>query len=504
MQVSGTLINIGTIEGVTIRGGSLTNDGTIARVSLPSGGTFTNAGYITPPIGLNGAVLFGVGPSMLIVDPGARFSGGVYATGQPKHQTIELATGIEPGTLSGIGTQFTGFGDIIFDPGASWTIEGSTAGLAGSQTISGFTPNDSIVLDNFLSATDSFVTGTGLELTSGSSTISLDLTGTFTTASFTVTDSASNTTIALANTPPCFVAGTRILTTRGEIAVESLRHGDVAILHDQTTAPITWIGHRSIDLARHNKPETVQPILIEAGALADGIPHRNLLVSPDHAIFLNGHLIPAKILLNGHSIRQLAHRSVTYYHVELAHHAVLLAEGCPAESYLETGNRGAFVNGETTLILHPDFAQRKRETQGCAPFAEFGTIVEAVRAEILARLSLRTTEDPELRIKFKDGDAVVESRSTIPGHIAPDPRDRRLLGVKIREITIDDATVPLDHPDLTNGWHTQESDGRWTNGRAIIPASILKGSRSVSLAVASTLTYPLERGDEMERELRQA
>jgi hypothetical protein len=492
-----TLTNFGNIDGILLDGGSFVNDGTVSEVSSRYGATFVNAGYA-------GYVYFGSGASRLIIDGGAKFGGKVSSKGKENHQSIELAPGSSGGTLTGVGQTIINFGDIIFDPGASWTLEGDTAGLAASQTISGFSTGDTIVLDNFLSATDSFVSGTGLELTNGLSTVSLDLTGTFTTASFTVTDSGSNTTIALANAAPCFVAGTRILTTRGEITVESLRHGDVAVLHDQTIAPITWIGHRSIDLARHNKPETVQPVLIEAGALAAGVPYRNLLVSPDHAISLSGHLIPAKTLINGHSIRQLAHRSVTYYHVELAHHAVLLAEGCPAESYLETGNRGAFTNGETTLILHPDFAQRKRETQGCAPFAEFGNIVEAVRAEILTRLSLQTTTNPELHVMFNDSDAIIVSRSTIPGHTAPDPRDRRRLGVKISGITIDDAAIPLDHSDLTNGWHTQESDGRWTNGRAIIPASILKGSRSVSLTVASTLTYPIEHDNKTQSELRKA
>jgi hypothetical protein len=466
-------------------GGSFVNDGTVSEVSSRYGATFVNAGYA-------GYVYFGSGASRLIIDGGAKFGGKVSSKGKENHQSIELAPGSSGGTLTGVGQTIINFGDIIFDPGASWTLEGDTAGLAASQTISGFSTGDTIVLDNFLSATDSFVSGTGLELTNGLSTVSLDLTGTFTTASFTVTDSGSNTTIALANAAPCFVAGTRILTTRGEIAVESLRHGDVAILHDQTIAPITWIGHRAIDLARHNKPETVQPILIEAGALADGVPYRNLLVSPDHAIYLSGHLIPAKILINGHSIRQLDHRSVTYYHVELAHHAVLLAEGCPAESYLETGNRGAFTNGETQLILHPDFAQSLREDQSCSPFAESGAIVEAARAQILARAQIATTNDADIAIIYRDSTAIITSNSAIPGLLSPDPRDRRRLGIKIGSLTINCAPIPLNHPDLTEGWYDCEPDGRWTNGAALIPANLLGTSRKIEISVAATTAYPIK------------
>ncbi len=196
-------------------------------------------------------------------------------------------------------------------------------------------------------------------------------------------------------------------------------------------------------------------------------------------------------MINGHSIRQLAHRSVTYYHVELAHHAILLAEGCPAESYLETGNRGAFTNGETTLILHPDFAQTKRETQGCAPFIEFGPIVETVRATILNRAAIATTTEPNLTIIYQGGSAILASQSAIPGHITPDPRDRRRLGIKVARLSIEGVSIPLDHPDLVEGWHAKEADGRWTNGHAIIPASLLAGSLSVDVDIAATTTYPL-------------
>ena len=84
----------------------------------------------------------------------------------------------------------------------------------------------------------------------------------------------------------------------------------------------------------------VAPIRIQRDAFADGMPHRDLVVSPDHAIFVDGKLICARQLVNGTTIRQeLDWTAVDYYHVELDQHAILLAEGLPAESYLDTGNQ---------------------------------------------------------------------------------------------------------------------------------------------------------------------
>jgi aryl-phospho-beta-D-glucosidase BglC (GH1 family) len=291
----------------------------------------------------------------------------------------------------------------------------------------------------------------------------------------------------------CFAHGTRILTTRGEIPVEQLRTNDHAILHTGGTAPIQWIGHRSLAPARHPNPAQVNPIRIAANALMDGIPRRDLFLSPDHALYLNGALIPAKSLLNGSTIRQEPRRTITYYHIELPHHAVLYAEGTPAESYLETGNRNAFSNGGGALTLHPDFAQTLREQTSCAPFAESGPIVEQTRAQILARTHQPLTNDPALTLQPNpDGSVIISSRSAIPGYFSPDPRDQRTLGVKILSLHAGSREINLDHPRLTEGWHGVEPDGRWTNGSGIIPAALAQHG-PITIKLAATLAYPTEQ-----------
>ncbi|HQT90119.1 MAG TPA: NF038122 family metalloprotease [Acidiphilium sp.] len=287
----------------------------------------------------------------------------------------------------------------------------------------------------------------------------------------------------------CFAQGTRILSREGEVPVERLRLGDELVLHGGGTAPICWIGRRAIEPARHPQPTCVNPIRIKAGALMEGVPRRDLILSPDHALYLDGALIPAKALINGTTIRQEQRRSISYFHIELPHHGILYAEGTPSESFLDTGNRANFVNGGAPVALHPDFAQTMREHEGCAPFHESGPIVQAVRERLLARARLNLTSDPAITLrKMADGSVTIISRSAIPGHVLPDPRDLRRLGVKIAAILVGGDPIPLDHPDLCDGWHGLEPDGRWTNGRAIIPAHLLN-DRTPSVQLSGTAQY---------------
>ena len=163
---------------------------------------------------------------------------------------------------------------------------------------------------------------------------------------------------ALAPVNPCFAAGTRILTPRGEIAVEDLREGDLVTTFSgrgPVHKPITWIGQMRESLERHPNPEKAAPVRIRAGAVAENIPHRDLLVSPDHAICLDGVLIPAKELVNDATIvQELDFGEVHYFHIELEQHDILLAEGLTAESYLDTGNRDAFAAYRVTPFVAQD------------------------------------------------------------------------------------------------------------------------------------------------------
>ena len=511
--LSGTFTNHGIItggsgsnyggNGVHLKSSTLTNSGTITGGNGGSSGvgvyidagTLIDSGKILGGTGVVAVLMYSLytsNVSTLVVEAGASFVGGVVA--DPKVSDVLAIGGTSLVSLTGLGTEYQNFHTLAFDTGASGNVSGTYTAFS-ALNVTGFAQGDTLVLDGFAATSDTYVNGTGLELSNGTSTITIDVVGSFATTNFNVIDPPANTTISL--NAPCFAAGTRILTPRGEIAVEQMQEGDQVILADGTRAPVVWIGYRSINIARHPNPESVLPVLIMADAIFDGVPRRDLLLSPDHAVFFDGHLIPAKTLINGVTIRQIDRRSVTYYHIELPEHAVLVAEGVACESYLETGNRDAFANGGQAMRLHPAFDtapdwQAVREARSCAPFAEDGKVVEVVRAGLLVRAGIRTTADAGIAITRRaDGSVIIASRCAIPGHLTPDPRDRRRLGVKIAALHREDGSaIPLDHPDLTQGWYDPQTDGRWTDGRAVIPAALAQG-RMITFDLAATTRYRL-------------
>ena len=169
--------------------------------------------------------------------------------------------------------------------------------------------------------------------------------------------------------------------------------------------PVTWIGHRRINCTRHPDPCLVWPVRVRRDAFGTERPRRDLFLSPDHAVFVDGVLIPIKHLINGGTIEQVATSDVTYYHVELQAHDVLFAEGLPAESYLDTGNRSMFANGGGILTLHPAFDSPKTwHNDAAAPLA----VDEARVRPVWERLAARSAAlgQPLPKPKFSDDPAL--------------------------------------------------------------------------------------------------
>jgi len=134
---------------------------------------------------------------------------------------------------------------------------------------------------------------------------------------------------------PCFVAGTMIRTPDGDRAVESLRAGDLVMTSDGTTKSVLWLG-RSTKATLFADPARVLPIRIKAGALGESLPERDLLVSPGHAMLVEGVLVQAGALVNGTSVVRETNvpATFTYYHVDTGAHDLLIAEGAVTESFL--------------------------------------------------------------------------------------------------------------------------------------------------------------------------
>jgi hypothetical protein len=203
------------------------------------------------------------------------------------------------------------------------------------------------------------------------------------------------------NTVICFLAGTRIMTPNGEIAVEKLALGDSAVTHSGAVRRIVWIGTGQV-LATRGRRNAATPVIVRKGALGDNVPYADLRVTKAHSLYIDNVLIPVEFLVNHRSIVWDDHaREVTIYHIELETHNILLANGTPAESYRDDGNRWLFRNANTGWGLPPQAPY--------APVLTGGPVVDAAWRRLLDRAGPRagmpSTGDPDLHL-------VVDGRRT--------------------------------------------------------------------------------------------
>ncbi len=176
----------------------------------------------------------------------------------------------------------------------------------------------------------------------------------------------------------CFCSGSLILTADGDIEIEKLRVGSKVWTKFNKMLPVVWVGGRMIDCARHPEPEKVWPFRVTANAFGPGRPMTDLWLSPDHAIFLERILVPVKLLQNGHSISQVPVDHVTYYHVRLPVHDVVLANGLETESYLGSGGRDM---PDDVLLTSETVPEADRwEYRACAPLVITGSRLRDARA----------------------------------------------------------------------------------------------------------------------------
>ncbi|MGD0720452.1 MAG: NF038122 family metalloprotease [Roseiarcus sp.] len=191
--------------------------------------------------------------------------------------------------------------------------------------------------------------------------------------------------------PACFCAGTLIATPHGQIPVEALAIGAAVVTASGELREVRWIGRRQV-VAHFADPMRAWPVRIRAGALADGVPARDLRLSPDHAVCIDGILIQVGALVNGTSIvRETAPPpTFAYYHVELADHALILAENTPAETFVDNPDRRGFDNWREHETLYPggapivEMARPRAKSQRQAP--------RAIRERLMRRARLGAGE----------------------------------------------------------------------------------------------------------------
>ncbi|GGC49494.1 Hint domain-containing protein [Chelatococcus reniformis] len=144
----------------------------------------------------------------------------------------------------------------------------------------------------------------------------------------------------------CFLAGTMVATPDGPVAIEKLKPGDLVSTSDGAVKPVRWLAVQTVSRRFRADPLKVVPIRVLAGALGGGLPARDLFVSPDHALLVDGCLVQAGALVNGTSITRYVQvpQTFLYYHVELDDHSLILVEGVPAETFVDHISRRAFDN----------------------------------------------------------------------------------------------------------------------------------------------------------------
>jgi hypothetical protein len=305
------------------------------------------------------------------------------------------------GTLE-IGGNYNGTGTISMQGGTLWL-----AGQLGNSAYS-LGGNDSIFLDSPQHTTTNSFSGVdhgdrigikGVTITGADysgTTLTLNTTGgvyTFTNITLaadavpgailgtTTFEGSSYGYIQLA----CYCRGTLILTPAGEVPVESLAIGDKVITVSGEAKPVKWIGQRSYTgwLAAGN-PKAM-PVHFKPGSLAEGVPRRDLWVSPEHAIYIDGSLVPAELLANGVSIvKTEGLEEIHYFHVELEAHDVIVAEGALAETFIDDDSRCMFHNAAEFRALYPN-ATVQLPVRYCAPRMEEGYALEALRRNLMWR-----------------------------------------------------------------------------------------------------------------------
>jgi hypothetical protein len=537
----------GATSGVYLSaGGTLTNAGMIVGntgTAVVFGGTGSNLLVLDPGFGFSGLVTGGASASNTLELASGASAGTLTGLGSSyvgfgqitvgafaswmldgtntisSGQTLTELSGaslIDTGTLENDGVivldpsiltvaGLTGTGSVTIDAGSTVDAQGT---IAGGETLAFGGSGAFLHLDNpgsVAGTVTNFDFGETIDL-KGVDPTSVNYEGdllSFGGGSFALSLAGAGTVTASASedgadvTLLCFCANTLIQTPSGERPVQELAVGDEVTTHRGDARPIVWIGTGKV-LATRGRRNAATPVIVRRGALAHNVPHRDLCVTKGHSLYLDDVLIPVEYLVNHRSITwdDLA-QEVALYHIELATHDVLVADGAPAESYRDDGNRWLFQNTNSGWALPTQ--------EPCAPVLTGGPVVDAAWRRLLERAGPRPglvlTDDPDMHvladgerldITRRVGEAYVIHLPTVPSVLrivsrAAKPaelgtaRDPRVLGVALRRLVVRQGTrfrvTEANDNRLSDGFHAFEADSgfRWTDGEAAIPTELFAG-----------------------------
>jgi hypothetical protein len=464
------------VDGLSLQaGGSLVlDDGslTLGALSIASGASLLGYGEIgAAGVGLatlnNQGALAAVGG---VLDIGAALLGGASIA---QAATLDLAGAASQGTI-----EFGGMTGLLALSAASVQHD-AVIGLAGSDAIDLLSVAPGSVQINAGTVSIAGAAAFALSVASGQAIVS--------------SDGAGGSLITDGVPMPCFVRGTGLLTPNGYRRVETIEPGDALVTASGRVRAVAWVGWRSLDLTAASP--VLRPICIARGAFAPCVPRRDLRVSPLHAIAIEDALVPACLLVNGATItRDDQALTVTYFHLELSGHDVLLAEGLACESYRDTGNRARFAHGRGVA---------QGVQPACLPLVMGGARLAAVRGDLHRRAEeMGYQMEHGLAIEALAGDAIIVGRvrrgwvhfapptrvnslllrvpAGMPASTNPTSEDRRELGFCAGAVRLDGRPVAAQ---LLAGWHPRARDDRGTWSGAWAQMRLARAGRRVSIEV---------------------
>jgi hypothetical protein len=179
----------------------------------------------------------------------------------------------------------------------------------------------------------------------------------------------------------CFLKGTRIRTMSGERKIEELAIGDMLPTVFGGAQAIQWITSYRRTRRTTGKPwmKDARPVCIKSAAIAPGVPHNDLYVTPGHALLIDDLLVPAGSLVNGTTIVLCPaddRDELEFFQIKLESHDAIYAEGAPCETLLSVG-RSDSTFGEYCRRYGTPQAQARH----CAPI-----VCNGARSEIRSRV----------------------------------------------------------------------------------------------------------------------
>lgn len=280
----------------------------------------------------------------------------------------------------------------------------------------------------------------------------------------------------------CFLSDSMIRTPQGDVAVQDIRVGDHIITLDwesnaNIVLPVISTGKKHIHVCPDLSDDKAGwPVRVMKNAISDGVPYKDMLITPGHCLFFYNCFVPVRMLVNGVSIfYDKSFHAYDYYYLETNPHSVITSDGMLTESFLNTENYFSTKKGESVVPLH--YTARSREHDAAAPLCVMHSFVQPLLQYFKSRENIITDEyyipqkpeltyDPALFLKTEEGTVIrsircqnqtysfmlppntsavrIISRANRPCDvIGPFINDHRLMGVAVGEISLVSAKKNL-------------------------------------------------------------